>query len=392
LRIVQLAQVYFPWLGYQEFYLARELTRLGHDVVVISSDRGVAADARSRAHVTSGPKTLPAGESADHGVRAVRLQTLATVGGRLLLRGVSDAIRAHRPDVVHAHGYLVPLTAQAAATTSRLGIRLVVDEHQLPYVARAGAIHDLQRRTTAMLARKWLLPRIDALVPIADGARDWLIDGYGCPPDRVAPVIPLGADVDVFRPDLALRAKRRRDIGAEDADVVVLSTGKIAPHKRIDLLVDALAMLGDPRVFLVLVGDAEPGTARELTAQAARSAVRLRILPGVPHDALPGFFNAADICAWPADCTISHLEAAACGKPIVIPDERAIADRVSAGNGLVARIGDIAGLARAVSELAGDEVQRRNMGARGRSLIEQRYAWRSIALQWLDVYARPQDA
>ena len=48
----------------------------------------------------------------------------------------------------------------------------------------------------------------------------------------------------------------------------------------------------------------------------------------VPPAELAGYFNAADVCAWPADCTISHLEAAACGLPIVIPADPGIAVRV----------------------------------------------------------------
>lgn len=386
MRIVQVAQFYLPWLGYQEFYLSRELARLGHEVLVVASDLRWSPDELSRAHA-SGQHRMPAGETVDDGFRCLRLRSVATVRGRLLLRGVGAAIRSFQPDAVHAHGYLLPLTAQAASATDRRTSRFVVDEHQLAYQAKTGSLHRAQRRFASALARQWLLPRIDALVPVADGAREWLINGYGCPPAAIGATIPLGADPDVFRPDDELRARGRAELGVSADEIVVLSSGKIAPHKRLDLLIAAAQRVSDPRVVVVLIGNAVAETARDLEAQAREAGVRLRIAAAVPTTELPRFFNAADICAWPADCTISHLEAASCGRAIIVPDEDAIADRIDAGNGLAAHTGDVDALAAALRRLCQDDQLRRSMGARGRAIVERRYAWRRIAERWLEVYA-----
>jgi len=36
-RILHVTQYFLPWLGYQEYYLAREQARAGHEVMVLTS-------------------------------------------------------------------------------------------------------------------------------------------------------------------------------------------------------------------------------------------------------------------------------------------------------------------------------------------------------------------
>jgi 2-deoxystreptamine N-acetyl-D-glucosaminyltransferase/2-deoxystreptamine glucosyltransferase len=208
---------------------------------------------------------------------------------------------------------------------------------------------------------------------------------YACPLPRIQ-FIPLGADTDIFRPDEEARKRVRATLGVHSSQPVVLYSGKIAAHKRIDVLVRATAEVGGPPVVLVVVGDAEPATLRDLSELADQLGVAVRFVSAVMPSELGGYFNAADVCAWPADCTVSHLEAASCGRPIIIPDEPGIEDRVAAGNGLRVPVGDVHALASAIERLLGDADLRSDMGRRGRLVAETEYSWRVVSRRFEDLY------
>jgi glycosyltransferase involved in cell wall biosynthesis len=368
--------------------------RMGHDVCVLASNLRWPLGPYAALKRNTESREMKLGRAVEGGVPSVRLRVMAAPLGRLVLSGLERELLRFRPDVVHAHGYLLPTTlavAFARAHTALLGrqtFRILVDEHQLPYQAVPGRLHRLERRALARLARVLLLPFVDELVAVAEGARQWLIEEYLCPPDRIE-FIPLGADTDVFRPDEALRARMRVELKIGVHEALVLSTGKIAPHKRLDLLVQAAgAIPPERRPTLLFVGSSVAATRQLLTQLAASLDVKLRVLDAVAPGLLPGYFNAADLCVWPADCTISHLEAASCGRAIIIPAEQGIKDRIEQGNGIAVATGDVPALVSAIDGLLLNPSKRIALGEQGRRAVLERYSWRSIALRFENLYLR----
>jgi glycosyltransferase involved in cell wall biosynthesis len=370
MRILHTCQYFLPWLGYQEFYLAREQVRAGHEVLVVSSNLLIPLDARYAKALSARERESKPGRKLEYGIASHRLPVRARVRGRLVLEGLQGVVRDFRPDVVHSHGYLVPLTFQVAATRPR-SFRFVVDEHQLAQQANPARAHVVQRNVGA-----WI-------------AREWLIHGYGCPPELVNRVIPLGADTEVFRPDADAGRRVRAELGVGSDELVVLYTGKIAAHKRIDLLIHSLGRLvAATPATLVVIGDADSAVRSRLIDLAAALKVRLIVRDAVPPQQLAAYFNAADVCAWPSDCTVSHLEAAACGKPILIPARSGVEDRIAADNGVAVATGDLDSLTETLAHLLRSRDLRLRMGANGRRLMVERYSWPSIAAEFEALYRR----
>jgi glycosyltransferase involved in cell wall biosynthesis len=388
MNIVHVTQYFLPWLGYQEFYLAREQLRVGHDVHVIASNLRWPEFGYSALRERGEPWEMSVGSAIEYGVPITRLSVRAAIQGRLVLRGLWRGIAGLRPDVVHAHGYLLPTTLELAhlRRTRRGAFRLLVDEHQLPHQANNGLAHRLERKVVALAARIYVLPQVDRLVAVAEGARDWLSREYGCPPKLIT-LIPLGADTELFRPDAAAGLEVRSDLGIAAERRVILYSGKISKEKRVDLLVRATSLLpAEWSTVLIIVGDAEARTRTHLQVLGAEFGVDVRMVRGVEPSVLSHYFNAADVCVWPADATVSHLEAAACGKPIVIPQEPGLSDRISAGNGIGVPVGDVAALTGVLHRLLDDASLRDRMGRAGRLLVESQYSWPSVARRFDDLY------
>jgi phosphatidyl-myo-inositol alpha-mannosyltransferase len=76
----------------------------------------------------------------------------------------------------------------------------------------------------------------------------------------------------------------------------------------------------------------------------------------------------------------------ACAVPVVASDISGYRAVVEGDAGVLVPPGDHEALATAVVELLGDEESRRRRGAAGRALVEERYAWSSIAARLLEIY------
>jgi glycosyltransferase involved in cell wall biosynthesis len=210
-------------------------------------------------------------------------------------------------------------------------------------------------------------------VAVTESTKQFMIDNYGVTPTDVA-VIPLGADTSLFSHLADRRDVLRRELGYRDVDVVFLYAGKMVSSKGIDILVEGAleAMERDSSVKVLLVGDGPQDFTRMLAARieaAGRTAGFTWHRP-VPNSQLPDLFSAADVGVWPARSSLAMIEAQSCGLPIVVSSFPAAAERVHAGNGLIFEEGDASGLANAMLELL-DTSRRREMGRRGRSLVER---------------------
>lgn len=380
MKIVHLTQYFLPWLGYQEFYLPREQIRMGHEVTVLSSNLRWPEGNYSVLAQQGVSQQLPLGPAMEQGVNCVRLPVVRKLAGRLVLGDLRRWLKELSPDAVISHLVLMPHTFTAAAASKKQGFKLIVDEHQLPSQAVPGLLHQTQRQLMARAAQALVYPQVKSFVAVAPGARDWLIEQYRVPRDLVH-FIPLGVDVEVFRPDPDLRAAVRAELDLKPDEFLALYSGKISPYKKVETLIRAAGKLiaGSQALKVLIVGNADPDYLEKLKAEAAEQKVTLIIRPPAKAKGLAGYFNAADLCCWPADCTISHLEAAACGKPIVVASDARVEDRIANKNGVALPPGDVDRLADFIETMITDPAGREEMGRLGYEHVQQTYRWRSIA-------------
>lgn len=262
------------------------------------------------------------------------------------------AIRAHRPDVLHANQSWPWACGYAELAALALpGVRVVAVDH-LPLAAPVPRAR--------LLARRLLARRLDAHVSVGERSARQVERIVGLPHGSVGSV-PNGVPVaePVARAGPASVTRRPPTIG---------SVGRLSEQKGYDLLVRALPDL--PEARLVLVGD---GPSRgELEELAARLGVRDRLCvtgwSADPRAHLADF----DVFALPSrweGMPLGILEAMHAGLPVVASDVGSVAESVRDGDtGRLVAAGDLAGLVDALRALLGDAQRRRRMGERGRAL------------------------
>lgn len=213
--------------------------------------------------------------------------------------------------------------------------------------------------------------------------------GYAAKPHRV---IPLGVDVDAFRPDPTAGAQIRRSLGwTEPGAPVIGYLGRFIAAKGLPMLMAALDSIRTPwRALFVGGGPMEA----ELRLWAGRFADgRVQLVTGVPHDAVPQYLNAMDALVAPSQTTPKWkeqlgrmlIEAMACGVAVIGSDSGEI-PHVIGTSGLVVAEADPAAWTRAIGDLSESPVRRAQLAAAGLDRARTEFAWPVIARKHLEFF------
>ena len=284
-------------------------------------------------------------------------------------------MRSFRPDVVHTH------TAKAGFL-GRLAAVLAVRPR--PKVVHTYHGHVLegyfgQAKTALYRGLEQSAARVsDVLVGVSQATVDDLVRLRIAAPERFR-VIPLGLDLDAF---LALDlhpdpdAPLRRACGAAPGDVVAVIAGRLAPIKRLDVALQAVAAaraVGAP-LRLVVVGDG--GLRGRLEAHSEALGLKEHVHFAGFRDDMPGVIAAADLALLTSDnegTPVALIEAAAGGRPAVATHVGGVAGVVADGAGRRCPPGDVAALGAALAELAGDAELRQACGRAARAHVAERF-------------------
>ena len=261
---------------------------------------------------------------------AVRPLLLAVAAARVRADGW-DVVQSHE----RAHGQDV-YRAGEGCHRAWLGVR----------GRRGRAVYN----AVVLALERRVFARTRRIVAIARIGKDEIERLYAVPPHRVY-VVYNGVDLARFHPDAARGAEALRDEAGISADAhVMLFVGSGFERKGLATAIDALARLPDD-VRLVVIGKGDR-TAYEARAERLGATKRVVWL-GARRD-VERWYGAADVVVLP---TIYepfgnvHLEALACGVPIVTTSRAGGAEIVAEPCGAVVAPGDAAAVASEVERL-----------------------------------------
>jgi glycosyltransferase involved in cell wall biosynthesis len=309
------------------------------------------------------------------------------------LRSLVAAMRSFRPHIVHTH------TAKAG-TLGRLAARIALGPR--PVVVHTYHGHVLTGYfgpvKSAMFrgVERALAPMTNRLIGVSAATVDELVALRIANRTRFS-VIPIGLDLDAFLDaDAGDGAAFRNELSAGPDDVLAVFVGRLAPIKRVDVLLRAMAIAREraPALRLAVVGDGE--LRDELEAQAAALGISGAVTFCGFRDDLPRIASACDIAVLSSDnegTPVALIEAAAAGRPAVSTNVGGVADIVKRETGFVVAPGDAAGLAAGMVHLVADPALRERMGAAARAHVRDRYGAerlvRDIAELYTELLPRP---
>jgi phosphatidylinositol alpha-1,6-mannosyltransferase len=203
--------------------------------------------------------------------------------------------------------------------------------------------------------------------------------------------LPPGVDPQTFRPDVGGEAVRR-DLGIAPDRPVVACVARLKPRKGQDALIAAMphVLRRVPDALLLIVGGGSDRARLERLTDATGVRSAVRFTGPVPWEAVPPYFDAADVFAMPCRTRrfglepealgIVFLEASAAGLPVLVGDSGGAPDACIDGEtGFVVDGGSPSAIARRIVELLEDPELAAVMGAAGRRWVLGEWQWDDLA-------------
>jgi glycogen(starch) synthase len=373
-------------LGRHVHHLATALAEAGHEVVVLS-----------RRPTGTDPSTHPSGDDVSEGVRVIAAAqdphefafatdmmawTLA-MGHAMIRAGLALKSRRSgkpwRPDVVHAHDWLVAHPSIALA--EHFDVPLVSTIHATEAGRHSGWVSGkISRQVHAV--ESWLVRESDSLITCSASMGEEIGELFG----------PGLAESRVIRNgiDSALWPYARRK--AHGGPPRLLYLGRLEYEKGVHDAIAALPRIRrtHPGTILTIAGD---GTQQDWLVEQARKHKVLKAIHfvgRVDHGQLVTLLHDCDAAVLPSHYEpfgIVALEAAATGAPLVTSNVGGLGEAVIDGEtGMSFPPRDVGALATAVRAALDDPAAAQRRATAARKRLNSDFDWHTVAAETAQVY------
>jgi phosphatidylinositol alpha-1,6-mannosyltransferase len=232
---------------------------------------------------------------------------------------------------------------------------------------------------------KWVLRRADLVIADCHFSANYVRDHYGIPQERLC-VLWDCVDIARFRPmEVGDDTWRQLKIPRDPQAQYVLTLGRLdrlSRYKGYDRLIDAMAVLQHtrPRLTAVIAGDGNDRARLEARVRELGLTGRIVFTGSVPESLLVPLYNTCDLFVLVSDrgpgrgegLPLVGLEAAACGKPVIMGNEDGSQEGVLDGiTGRIVSPREPDAIVAAIAEILASPGKRVEMGRAGRARIER---------------------
>lgn len=383
LRVLMIAPTpYFSDRGchvriYEE---ARALTKLGHDVCIVTYHLG---------------RDMP-------GVRVIRIPHVPWYGKLgagpswhkpyldiLLLWKAFIEARSFRPHVIHAHlheGALVGSVLKRILT-----IPLLFDYQGS--LSGESLNHGFFREGSFLGSmfrglERFIDRQADIIITSSDSGRQELIQDWEIGADKVINLID-GVDTQIFQPHS--RSEARRALGIPDSGKLVVYLGLFSRYQGVDLLLDTIALIKTraPDIRFLLMGFPDKDY-REKAREMELDDI-ITFTGRVPYDRAPLLLSAGDLAVSPK---LSLTEAngklfnyMACGLPTIVFDNQ-VNREILGVDGIFVEHGNASLLAETIISTMHDDERLKLLARQVRERAVRKHSWEARSQQIASVYRK----
>lgn len=246
-------------------------------------------------------------------------------------RMLKTIIDEGRYDIIHCHTPVGAMIARLAALSARKkGTKVIYTAHGFHFFKGAPLINWL----LFYPAEKMLAPVTDVLITInkEDHARAL----KKLPSKRIEYVPGVGIQTERFRSSADVRQKKRRELGFDDEDFLILTVAEMTANKNHITVLKALSMLKEKpefdKIHYLICGRGEMWASLEASAKEMGISEHVHFL-GYRSDA-PQLYGSSDLFAFVSfreGLSVALMEAMSSGMPILCTKIRGNTDLIDDG-------------------------------------------------------------
>ena len=234
---------------------------------------------------------------------------------------------------------------------------------------------------TAMQTR--VARRLPRVITVSENSLSDIAADHGVDPARMA-IVPVGVDVDLFRPLPGVEPVPGRLITTASADVTM---------KGLRYLLEALAKVRTERddAHFVVIGKRKPGGRSDEVIRRLGLDDHVEFVTGVSDERIIELYSEAQLAVVPSlyeGFSLPAIEAMSCGTPVVATSGGALPEVVGRDGetALVVPPGDSEALAARLRWALEQPELRGTVGAAGRQRVVDQWSWRHTAERTVEQY------
>ena len=301
--------------------------------------------------------------------------------------------------LVHSHYYLSGAIGLHLKNT--WGIPLVHTFHSLGVIKEEALGAEDYSPDSRLEIEKRLCQSADRIIATNPQERDDLIELYHTDPEKIT-IIPCGVNLDLFQP--LSQEESKKEIAFSTDDFLITYVGRLEERKGIDTLLEAISLVDNPGIQVVIVGG--PPTDKPFLSWAELSEEpyqkymakieqygiekQVTFTGGKHQDQLSKYYSAADVTIIPSyyePFGMTAIEAMACGSSVIASRVGGLKSTVVENKvGTLFEPKNATQLAEKIKIVFDQPLMNAEMKRNTRPYVEENFSWKTVAKSIAGVY------
>jgi len=359
------------------FGLAQALAQMGHEVYVITLEFPGA----------------PAYEDMD-GVKVYRAAielghpnflTWVLLFNHFMEKLAARLCRKVKPDVIHAHDWLV--SPSAISLKQYLNTPLILTVHSTE-VGRAQGLHGPDSFTIDGF-EWWATYEARRVIVTSEAMKNEVAGHFNLSRDKIE-TIPNAVDFERFEVSVDRQMIRRKYIAPHEK--MVLFTGRLTPQKGVEYLIQAVPLIlkRNPEAKIVIVGEGWLRDGLQNLARSIRCQDKVFFTGFLSERDLEEIMVSSDVLVVPSiyePFGIVALEGMAAGAPVVASRTGGLAEVIEHGQtGILVYPRDPESIAWGVSQVLSNQNYAQQLVKNSKDKLRKNFGWNAVAEKTIKLY------
>ena len=381
IKILHLVDYLMPSMGYQEFILPKfNAINKNHKIYIITGNKFYPVPNYNNTWKKFlGKRSFaPKIEKIDK-VKIFRNRILFEIANRPWISNLKKNINLINPDIIMIHGTISFSSIRAILIAKILRIPILLDNHMIFSIVKKNIFGKLYYFLIKKFISKFIEKNSRLIFGVTEETCKYLIKQEGYSKSKVK-LLSLGKDSSIF-------FQKKKKIKKK---IRIIQTGKLNHDKRPDLLAKAVLKLIELGYNMELIyygsGDAQIIKDIKKLFKEKKLSSRLKLKGFQSYKKLGDIYNDADVVVFPFGTSLSAIDCAFCGTPVVMTDDVASKEKQKDGIGICYKAGNIEDLAKKI-ELTLKIKRKKNIKLEIKRInkLKSKYDYKNISDYFLEI-------